>query len=801
MLRNRKQRARLLLRSLFLALLAIALLGILAPFIDASRFTGAIQRNLEASLGRRVEFTSAHFTLFTGPGFTLDDVTIQEDPRYGVEPFAHATSLDAHLRIDKLLRGQIRFSSLRLVEPSLNLTKRSDGTWNIVELVGRLAAPRRAPLNLFPAFEIADGGRINFKFGTRKTTFYIADVDLTMYPQRSRKLYFRFSGSPARSDRAGNGFGHLHGTANWYLSPPRANSNQLEADITIEPSNLAELTTLFEGYDLGVHGTARSHFRIEGPATALRIAGDLQFMDVHRWDLLPSSGPSSGQDWRIRYRGALDLLAHTLQLETIPARSGETPAVALEVRVNNFLVNPAWSVVAAFNGASARDLLPLAKRMGLAIPDQLALEGALNGAIGYSNRSGFAGGLSIKDAVVTLPNLPPLRTALAAATIAPDRIHLDPAIIQTSSGGTLRAGGDYFLSAQRLVASLTTDDFSLDSLKSTADSWFGAPPAFALLRNGTITGRFTYAYDPKHSASWSGQFQFADMTLRTPELALPLVHAQGRVTFDDSTLNMDRFLATINDQKVYATYRYNAAAKRAEHLHIELPSADLAQLEAALDPTLRSQNLLARLRLTHPSIPAWLAERNLDGDLTVAHFSANGVNLGPLSCRFTWQGPAIQFASVKLNLREGLIRAHGSLNLASYAPQYRFNATATAFPWRDGLLGAEAELVTAGTGLDLLQNLRVSGTFSGQDVQLSSEDSFNTIAGNFDLSFAAGWPDLRLSGIEASDSEDEWTGQAATQSDGKLILDLEHDGHQRRVVSTLTPQSPSPATLTTALPR
>jgi AsmA protein len=236
-------------------LLAVGIVALIVPFINASHFAGAIQRTLETSLARQVEFSSAHITLFPSPGFTLDDVTIHEDPRYGLEPFAHATTLDARLRVDKLLRGQIRFSSLRLVEPSLNLVKRADGTWNIVELVQRLAAPRRAPLNLFPAFEIADA-RINFKFGTRKTTVYIKDSDLTIYPQRSGKLYMRFSGSPARTDRSDSGFGHLSGSANWYVAPASPNANQLEADINIDPSDLGELTTLFQGYDIGVHGTA-----------------------------------------------------------------------------------------------------------------------------------------------------------------------------------------------------------------------------------------------------------------------------------------------------------------------------------------------------------------------------------------------------------------------------------------------------------------------------------------------------------------------------------------------------------------
>ncbi|MBV9611334.1 MAG: AsmA family protein, partial [Acidobacteriaceae bacterium] len=220
---------RILRRTVFTLVAVLLLIGLLAPVLDGSRFSAPIQRALESSLGRRVSFGKVHFTLFTGPGVSLDDVVISEDPRYGLEPFAYVSTLRAHLRVDKLLMGRIQFSSLRLVDPALNLVKRSDGTWNVVTLVERVGAPRRMPLNLFPAFEVT-GGRIDFKLGTRKTTLYLSDADLAVYPQRSGKLYIRFSGSPARTDRAGNGFGHLRGTANWYLKARAASADQLDAD-------------------------------------------------------------------------------------------------------------------------------------------------------------------------------------------------------------------------------------------------------------------------------------------------------------------------------------------------------------------------------------------------------------------------------------------------------------------------------------------------------------------------------------------------------------------------------------------
>lgn len=787
---------RPLVRSLLLALLAILVLGLVAPFINAARFSGRLRAALESSLGRKVEFQSVHLTLFSGPGFSLENVTIGEDPRFGLEPFAYVPTLEARVRLDKLLLGQLRLSSIRLVDPYLNLVKQSDGTWNVVEMIDRLSAPRRAPLNLFPSLEISDG-RIDFKFGVRKTMLYIAGTDLNIYPQRSGKVYIQFSGSPARTDRAGNGFSHFRGTANWYTRSSKA--NQLEADITLDESNLSELTTLLEGHDIGIHGTVTSHARISGPLSGLRILGDLTLDDVHRWDLLPSSG----EQWRVRYGGSLDLLAHRCDVRSLPAQAGEATPVSVEILVDNFLTHPAWSVIANLRHAPLDQLLPLGQRMGIALPEGLSLAGSVDGAVGYSNdRGGLSGGVSIQNVIATVPDLPPLRSASADATIWPDHVHFDPAIIQTSAGGTLRAGGDYYFSGELAHASLSADHFAVNALKRTIAAWFGAPPALAAFAGGDITGQLNYsrssdtdpAADPG-APSWSGQFQISDGTLDLPGLAMPLNHAQCRIAFDPRTLELSRFSAALGENTIHATYRYNAAAKHPERVHIELPSAALDQLEAALRPALQPEGLLVRLRVMRRSIPSWLSGRNLEGDLTINRFSVNQTLLGSLSAHFVWLGPVVQFTSLRLAQGESVVHAQGSLNLSSYSPQWRFQGGATGFTWGGGFLNADGEWQTSGTGIDCLRNLQANGTFSGEDIDLSATDSFDSISGHFDFSFNDGAPNLRLAGIEALQDGNEWNGEAATQKDGRLVVDLAHAGRQLHVISALAPER------TTLMPR
>jgi len=307
------------------------LLGLVAPLISVGRYRQQIQRSLEASLGRRVTIGSIHYTLFAGPGFSLDQVTIGEDQRYGLEPCAYVPNLVARVQLNKLLVGRIQFAELRFSDPTLNLVKRSDGTWNIVEILERVGSKNTPSWNIFPAIKISDA-RLNFKFGDRKTVFYMDGTDISTYPQATGKVHIRFAGSPSRTDRSGHGFGMVRGEANWYLQPSSPLSNKLEADLTLERSNLSETITLIEGYDIGIHGSISSHVVVSGPEGALRVRGDLHLEDVHRWDLLPASG----EDWHVRYQGDVDLIGHKIQLETVPGSANTVSPVSLQVRVNDF---------------------------------------------------------------------------------------------------------------------------------------------------------------------------------------------------------------------------------------------------------------------------------------------------------------------------------------------------------------------------------------------------------------------------------------------------------------------------------
>ncbi len=771
---------------------ALVLIGCIAPFVNAIRFSGKIQDALQSSLGRKVTFAEAHFSLFSGVGFSLEKVAIAEDPGFGIEPFAYVPVLQARLRLDKLFVGQIRFASLRLVEPSLNMVKRSDGTWNVVRLLERLSAPRHAPLNLFPFFQVA-GGRVDFKIGRRKTTLYISESDLSIYPQRSGKVSIRFSGSPARTDRAGNGFGHFRGTVNWAPSSSSA-PPELNAQLLLDPSNLSELTTLFEGHDLGVHGTISSAVRIQGPASALQIDGNLHLTDVHRWDLLPASG----EDWTVHYGGTLDLLARRYDLRTLPSYGDQPMPVTLHVRASDTSSPSSSSLVAELKDAPLGDLLPLAARMGVSLPNGAALHGALTGAVGYSSDAGWSGSLAIQGAQAVLPGAPTLRTAVANVTIARESAHFDPAIIQTDGGGTILLSGDYYYADGHSRAYLDSTNVSVSELKPILGNWFGDLPSLAAIREGDITGNFSYSERPnvlRRSITgtgkpfWSGRFEMSKATISIPALALPLANSHGRVSFNDTAFEVDRLVANLGDLPVRASYRYDLAAEHPEHLRIDLARADLLQLQAALVPTIQAGGLWGRLAFLKRPRPAWIESRDLAGDMIVREIFAAGRPMGSLDSHFFWDGTQVVFDNLTLALPKGHVSAQGSVDLAYYRPRWQVVAKAFDYPWAGGSLAASGNISGVGLGKDVVSDVSATGSFEGKGLQLASSSGFESLSGLFRLSFDDGWPDLRLTDLQALSNGDQWSGAGAAQSDGKVILDLSRAGKQLHIVTSLEGES------------
>ena len=144
-----KIRWRILLKLLAAAVLLLLIVGFGVPYLSAEKYSERLRGSLARALGREVEFrTALKFNVFRGPGFSVDNVVIHEDPSIGMEPIAYVDSMDVRPSLWSLLGGRFVIASIRLQGAHLNLTKSGPaadpGRWNFLSFVNR-SVMRRCP--------------------------------------------------------------------------------------------------------------------------------------------------------------------------------------------------------------------------------------------------------------------------------------------------------------------------------------------------------------------------------------------------------------------------------------------------------------------------------------------------------------------------------------------------------------------------------------------------------------------------------------------------------------------------------
>lgn len=440
-------------RWLVIAVLAVVAFGLAAPRVSADRFRPRIQAALEAALHRPVTVGAVHLNLFSGPGFTVEDVLIDDDPAAGMEPFAHVEQMQARIRWSSLLSGHLAFSSLRLDTPSVNVVKMRAGPWNIQPLLDRHAGAGAVPHDALPDIQIR-GGRIDFKFGDTKSVFYISDADVDVYPNENGQVVIRFSGAPARTDQASQSFGEL--SARGLLESGSNGENQLSMGVHLDRTAISELTRLFHGSDLGVHGYVFADAKLAGPLSKLDITGDLNISDVHRWDLMPARG----EGWTMNYRGLLNLNGHHLEIATI-STPGHPDPVSAEFRLDDYLAAPKWSGSLQFRNLPAASLVETARHFGAPFPPGVQVEGQVEGGIGYSSQSGVGGQLTLASASVKFPEggsvqVKSVQFDSAQVQISGGKVVLAPSDVEMEDGQSAQIEGEYALDNSHAAFRIST---------------------------------------------------------------------------------------------------------------------------------------------------------------------------------------------------------------------------------------------------------------------------------------------------------------------------------------------------------
>ena len=666
-------------RTLILVILLIAVLGAALPYAPVDFLKFPIERALERGLGRQVQVDRVSLTLFSGPGVSLDGVTIHEDSRAGIEPFAYANTLDARLSLLPLLRGRLEFSSLHLNDATFNLVKPADAPWNFQMLLDRArvssaGAPGNLPSLALPAIKVR-GGRVNFKFAQTKSVLYFDDTDLDVSPGEGGAVELRFSGIPARTDRSSQNFGHFFVRG---IATPSATGQHLNLRVELEPSALDAVARLFDNGGPALQGVVSLDAQVSGAPENLNVKGIIQM-------------ESAGQ-WRVAYEGKLDLMGQTLELDSTSPAGLNT---RLHVGTRDLLTTPQWEVSANFLDTPLGAAVDMARKLGMPLPDKMTAEGVVAGAVRYRNTEGLGGNLEIRDTALTLPGVAPLRIPTATIFLKGKTIVAGPNTVSLGEEESAEVEATYQSGeGGGTELKIATRRMNIADLRALGVPGAGAIPLLDRVDDGTWRGTLSYSQSAVTAGNWTGDFDVQDARIRVDGVADPVRIQSAAASIKAEQVAVTRMRAKVGDIAFGGEYHWTADRSAPQRFRLQIAEADSAEIERLFQPTIaREGGLLARtLRLGAAGAPPRMAlrtqrrGRRFDSGLDRGRYAPprqqRARSLGrPRRHRFGHPGQTR--------------RCHARRRIARRSFRARAPATASRASWRTSLIKAARSISAA----------------------------------------------------------------------------------------------------------
>jgi AsmA protein len=276
-------------------LLALALTP---PYLNVNRLQRRIASSMSEALGRPVHLDRVTLHLLPLPGFTLENLVVSEDPAFGDEPVIRANTVEITLRLSSIFRRQVEVSSIRFVEPSLNLVRNAQGRWNLQSLLMHAAAASGAPqpgaatvatttkVPAFPYIE-ATGARVNVKLGDEKKPFSLTETDFALWLPDPSGWRVRLEGKPARTDLniSDPGIIKLEGS----LQRAAAMADvPVNLTASWEGAPLGEASLLLSGSDAGWRGKLTVNATLAGKLGAASLTAKAHLEELRRADFVPA---------------------------------------------------------------------------------------------------------------------------------------------------------------------------------------------------------------------------------------------------------------------------------------------------------------------------------------------------------------------------------------------------------------------------------------------------------------------------------------------------------------------------------
>jgi hypothetical protein len=757
--------------------------ALVAPQFEAAQLRQPLQTALSEVLNRPVTLGAVHYNLFPAIGVTATDLVIPEDPAFGLEPVAYVTELQVGIHWSSLFRRRLVFSSLRLVEASVNLSRDDELGWNAGLLLRQVERRMREQAHA-PSLSLRRG-RINFRQGTLKSPFFLNGVDLDIDPpaQTGGPLRWSFEASPARTDRSEQGFGRFSGEGRW--RPVEGGPGLAEVEIELERSATSEVAILIAGRELGLQGRLAARVQLSGHPSRMQLRGRLQLEGFDRGGRFAPRG----REWTLPFEGALDLKQQSFELRTVdPAGEAAAPLTIL-LSASSIFTRPQIEAAFTLDGIPASTFLDVARRLGAETPAGFSMDGSLHGALALPREGSLNGEIELRDGEVRLQEAGPVSIRVATIRMAGGVIELLPAELVTPSGATAELAGRWSAGSLAFLArfpALPLDELNTALRQLPASA---APAPLRPCREGVLGGNLRYDFQAgTEEGAWAADLLLQGVSCDAPGLLGPIRLVRAPVSVRGSEWSMRGATVRWNTLDAIVSLLSPASSTRRLQLNVQAPVLDASLLENALRLAFHRRSSFLDRTLRRPApLPDWLAGRRIELDVRARRLLLNGDEYDQLRLHGFWDGGQIDLPAVELRRDGAEFTGRGMVRLGAGAPEYHLLGRLDQFPHLDASIDATIDLRTSGFGSNLLERLRLNGRIDARGVPLGGVN-IDWFAACYD--FDAVRPEtaqLHLTCIEARDGGETFFGEQTTGSPGDLRVVLESNRRQLTVSWPPTP--------------
>jgi hypothetical protein len=794
------------------ALAVIVAVIVVPPLVSISRYQGRITHAMSASLGRTVRLSSVELRLFPRPGFILTDLTVDEDPAYGVEPVLHANTVRAAIRLLSLWRGRLEISRISVDEASVNLVRTADGRWNLDPIFRNAAGSQSSAQQgavALPYLE-ATNSRVNIKRGNEKLPYSLIDADLSFWQEDSGDWRVRLRGQPARTDVSldlgDTGIVRLEARLK---RAPRLRQMPSHLDLQWREAQLGQLSRLILGSDPGWRGDLTGELHLDGTADSARVTSRLRAVGVHRAEFAPAAPldfdancnfvyhyplrsieqlkcDSPLGDGHLRVEGNLPsngLPTLSLELQRIP-----TQGVLDALRTVREKFGAGLDANGAINGklvydANAAHATPVAvstphrRSHGTPAREKAAVPGALSGSITVD-------GLRVSGASLSQPIQIPKIVFEPSATSTYQGEALESAInvpaggaaplaisLRVASSGydlTIRGPGAVARVRELARAAGLPEADALNSIAGdpvTLDLAIAGPwlPASEELPGANSAGNVALnsvsslpvPTAPPLSDRLTGTVILHNANWKSDALATAVQISQATLYLGSKDLRWDRVAFSYGPLKGTAGLQIpapcEAPAQCQPHLDIRFPALDSAELQATLLGGRKSSTFISTVisRFTPSTVTPW---PGWEGTVSADTFVVGPVTLRNAVIDLRVRPDGADLSSLDADLLGGQIHGTGSVknsNMPAYSIEAQFEKLNPAAVCQ--LLSLQCK----GISIDGNGKIELAG-FSGSDLVSSAKGQLHfdwrqgTIAGRAGSSGASS---------PALTKFDHWTGE------------------------------------------